>query len=85
MGSFKDINVDIGLFIAFCVGVITIVTLSFGVLSWLDDRITNNVNNSVVPIEKKINELEAKFYNYDSQRKREYREIIRLISEERGK
>ena len=84
MGSFKDINVDIGLFIAFCIGVITIVTLSFGVLSWLDDRITNNVSSSVVPIEKKVNELEAKFDNYDNQRKREYKEIIRLMSEERG-
>ena len=81
MGSFKDINVDVGLFIAFCAGVITIVTLSFGVLSWLDDRITSNVSSSVVPIEKRLNDLETKFETYDNQRKQEYREIIRLIKE----
>ena len=80
MGSFKDINVDVGLFIAFCVGVITIVTLSFGVLSWLDDRITNNVSSHITPVDKRLGELESKFEQYDNQRREEYRRIIQLLS-----
>lgn len=82
MGSFKDINVDVGLFIAFCVGVITIVTLSFGVLSWLDDRITNNVSSHITPIDKRLEELESRFEQYDNQRREEYKRIIQLLSAE---
>lgn len=72
-------NVNLGLLLAFIMGIATVVAASFGIQLWLDDRIDDRIDARLAPLKKDIEQLQGEVRAAQTRQQQQFQTIVQIL------